>query len=204
MPDGKKRSATVAGCLLRSATAAQPGSKVLVGLDPGFASLGLARVHLLEGGGERVARLRVLRTKASSKKHGVYACDDNVRRAVELAEGLEEWITPGVIAICAESQSWPRNSAVCAKLGHAWGIIASVAHRHGLPVLQRSPQDIKRAVTGSATASKKAVQAALVERYGPLRLPTQVTLHEHCCDALGAVVACLDAPEIQMVRRLAG
>ncbi len=173
----------------------------LLGIDPGFASLGLARVELV-GAGERVARLGVVRTAKSDRKRGVLASDDNVRRIVELAEAVESWITPDVIAICTESQSWPRSSAVCGKLDLSWGVVGALASRHGLPVLQVSPQDLKRCLTGSKTASKAQVQSALTARYGPLELPSQRTLHEHCCDALGAVVACLDAAPVLMARRL--
>lgn len=173
----------------------------LLGIDPGFASLGLARVELV-GDGEHVAELGVVRTRKSDRKRGVRASDDNVRRIVELAEAVESWITPDVIALCCESQSWPRSSAVTAKLGMSWGVVGALAARHGLPVLQATPQEIKQAVAGVATASKAEVQDALTARYGPLELPSQRTLHEHCCDALGAVVACLDAAPVLMARRL--
>ena len=86
----------------------------------------------------------------------------------------------------------------------AWGVVGTLAFRHGLPVLQVSPQDLKRCLTGSKTASKAEVQDALTARYGPLTLPSQRTLHEHVCDALGAVVACLDAAPVLMARRLVG
>lgn len=174
----------------------------LLGIDPGFAALGLAQVELV-GSGERVAELGVVRTAKSNRKRGIRASDDNVRRIIELAQAVEPWVAPDVIAICVESQSWPRSSAVCGKLGMAWGVVGALAARHQLPVLQASPKEIKRAVTGKATASKDAVQTALEARYGPLRLPEQRTLHEHACDALGAVAACLEAPVVLMARRMA-
>ena len=173
----------------------------LLGIDPGFAALGLARVELVRDG-ERVAEFGVVRTSKSDRKRAVLASDDNVRRIVELAQAVERWITPDTIALCCESQSWPRSSALCGKLGMAWGVIGTLAARHDLPVLQASPKEIKQAVVGKATASKAEVQGALTARYGPLELPAQRTLHEHCCDALGAVVACLDAAPVLMARRL--
>jgi len=177
----------------------------IIGVDPGFACLGLARVALLPGGGERVECLEVIRTEASARKREIRATDDNLRRAGELAAALDGWIGPDVVAICSESQSWPRNAATTAKVGMCWGVIAAVAHRHGLPVLQASPQEIKRAVAGRKTASKGEIMVALECRYDDLPpWPAQKGLVEHAADALAAVVACLDHPMFLMTRRMAG
>lgn len=173
----------------------------LLGIDPGFATMGLARVELAKGH-ERIDALGVVRTVKSVKKRAVRASDDNLRRIVEIAAELEEWIVPGTIALCCESQSWPRSASVSAKVGMCWGVIGALAARHGLAVLQSSPKEIKVAVAGKGTASKLEVQAALERRYGALDLPKQKTLREHPADALGAVVAVLDSPTVLMARSM--
>ena len=66
------------------------------------------------------------------------------------------------------------------------------------------PQDVKRAVTGSKTASKDDVIAAIEVRFPDVEWPKQTTLWEHAADSVGVVLACLDSPALQMARRLAG
>lgn len=84
-------------------------ASLLLGIDPGFAALGLARVELLAAG-ERVLNLAVIRTEASAQKREVRASDDNLRRARELAAALDAQVTPEVVALAVEAQSWPRNA----------------------------------------------------------------------------------------------
>lgn len=77
----------------------------------------------------------------------------------------------------------------------------------GLPIVQATPQEVKRATTGARDASKDDVRAALERRYGPLAaflgaLPDGE--HEHPVDALAATVACLDSEPLRMARRLVG
>lgn len=175
---------------------------VVLGVDPGFASLGLAAVELLPVG-DRVLRCWVVRTEQSSKKRTVRASEDNVRRAQELALALEQAVEAfRPCAIAAETMSWPRNAGAAAKVALGWGVLCAVAHRHCLPLLQASPQDVKRAVCGSKTASKDEVIAAVELRWPDVCLPPQKTLQEHAADACAVVVACLDAPALQMARRL--
>jgi crossover junction endodeoxyribonuclease RuvC len=174
---------------------------LLIGIDPGFSSLGLAEVTLLPNE-EIVRRVAVVRTAKSEKKRGVRVSDDNIRRISELAEAVVPWLSSGVIAICAESQSWPRNSSSSGKVGMAWGVVGALAQQRGIPILQATPMEIKRAMTGSGTATKRAVQAALEARYGEIDWPKQRTLQEHASDALAAIVACLDHQTIQMARRM--
>lgn len=174
---------------------------LLLGIDPGFATCGIALVAL-DKDGERVLRLEVVRTKKSPKKRDVRASEDNVRRIIEIANRVMDVSGEGVIGICSESQSWPRNSGTSAKLGMVWGVIGTLSVMRGAPVLQATPMEIKKRLCGRGTASKKEVQAALVQRYGALDLPDPAGVHEHACDALAAVVACLDAPSVLMARRM--
>jgi len=175
---------------------------IVLGLDPGFAALGLAAVDLTPGA-ERVHRAWVVRTEKAARKVEVRASDDNVRRAREIAAELEraavEW---DPVALVAEAQSWPRNAGASAKVGIAWGLVAALAERHGLPLVQASPQDVKRATCGAKTASKAEVIAAIEARFPDVVWPRQATLVEHAADAVAVVLACLDSPVLAMARRL--
>ena len=152
---------------------------------------------------EMVLELAVIRTEPSSKKRGVRATDDNVERARLLARELDARLfaeTPA--AICVEAQSWPRNASAAIKVGIAWGVIVSASEAWGIPMLQVTPMGLKKAVTGSKTATKQEVQRALERRWpGEIHWPAY---REHAADALGAIVACLDDDLLRMARQKPG
>ena len=182
---------------------------LLMGIDPGFASMGFALVEL-DGGiyGSTpisVVSMGVIRTEKSDKKQNVLASNDNFRRARELSRELRKIPRPDVI--CAESMSYPRNSSAAAKVSMAWGIIADYCEASGTPMLMATPKELKRAVCGNAGASKEEVQAALKTRYGST---LEDLLHkagipagqwEHPFDALAAVTACLESETLRLLRR---
>lgn len=182
----------------------------VLGLDPGFANIGWAKV-LLTDTGEVPFRMGVFRTEKSAKKLTVFASEDNVRRAREIYIQLRDLALNGeegpVRAICAETMSFPRNASTAAKMSLCWGVIAAFSAQFNIPVVQASPQQLKKNVAGSKTSDKEEVQAALEVRYGKALLhkvcrgvPTSML--EHPYDALGAVVATLDSELIRMARNL--
>jgi len=181
---------------------------VVLGLDPGFACVGYALVDLPATDGETLLSLGVFRTEKSSKKLKVFASDDNVRRSREIYMFLRDLVAPGAVsAICAETMSFPRNASIAAKMSLCWGVIAALSVQFNLPIVQVSPQQLKKVVTGSKTSDKDAVQAALKARYGEALLNTRCkgvppSMLEHPYDALGAIVAALDGELIRMARRI--
>jgi Holliday junction resolvasome RuvABC endonuclease subunit len=200
--------------------------RLVLGIDPGFASLGYAVLELGVGGAEdRVVTIGVLRTKATDKKHRVLVADDNVRRGRELARPLGTLVRKGdtdyahkppmgglfedvstICLVCAEKMSFPRSSSAAAKVAMTWGLMIANLERYHLPLLVATPQDVKRRVTGKADASKKEVEAAMIKRFGRglLRMVKGIpeTQREHAFDALASAVACLDSEEGRMVRTL--
>ena len=157
--------------------------------------------------GEKVLETLVLKTEKSDKKRKVRASDDNFRRGQELSAMLVGLLHryPDVKACCAEFMSHPRNASVSGQLGSFWGIIELLTYIWKLPMLQASPQEIKKVLTGKKNASKLEVQVALQARYpGQFdaydAIITRKADLEHGYDAAGAVVACLDSDVIQMMR----
>jgi len=178
----------------------------LLGIDPGFAAVGYALVELLPVG-ERVEELGVLLTEKSGKVRAVRASDDNVRRGREIDFGLWSVASSSmrsVVAICAESMSFPRHAGNAAKMAMCWGVIVGISARLGIPIVQASPQEVKKAVVGKKDASKEEVQAALKARYPcpATSVPFTKTRIEHPFDALGAVVACLDSEVVRLARKM--
>lgn len=181
---------------------------LVLGIDPGFASVGYCVMELTPDG-ESVLETLVFKTERSDKKRKIRASDDNFRRGQELCAMVVGLLHrhPDVKAVCSEAMSHPRNASVSGQLGSFWGIVELLTYIWKLPMLQASPQEIKKVLTGKKNASKEEVQAALRKRY-----PGQFDAYdasitrkqdlEHGYDAAGAVVACLDSDVIQMMRGL--
>lgn len=177
----------------------------VLGVDPGFASLGYAVVDL-DDVSETPLCMGVVETKKNNRKQKVLACEDNFVRAQELIRQVHALVTSyDVKAICAEAMSFPRNASTAAKMALAWGAMAALCDYESMPMVQATPQQIKKVVASKRTASKTDIQDALVNRYPEVdRMLDNLakTKREHAADALGAVVAALDSDVIRMVRKL--
>jgi crossover junction endodeoxyribonuclease RuvC len=188
-------------------------SRVL-GIDPGFASIGYAVLELLPET-EVVIDMGVIHTEKSQKKREVRASDDNLNRARKIHSALGALMSkhqPSVI--CAETMSFPRNSGAAAKVAMCWGVIASLTQTSGVPIVQASPQEIKKALCGVGSASKEQVQNAVQSRYYPPGTHGVVPLVnilaingvkksdlEHPYDALAAIISCIQSEIVRMARR---
>lgn len=174
----------------------------VLSLDPGFASVGYSIVELLSQG-ERVVAFGVIRTQKSVKKRHVLACEDNFARAREIALRLRSLaVTHDVRAICAEAMSFPRQASVAAKMAMCWGILADLTADRNLPLVQPTPQHVKKALCGKASASKIEVEAAVRARYCGLDLTGIPSgQQEHVFDSLAAVVASLDSEVLRALRQ---
>lgn len=179
----------------------------VLGVDPGFASMGMA-VLRLSPSGDMPVYMTVFRTRKSDRKRRVLSADDDFRRACELANfARHAFASYQPVAVCSEAMSYPRNSASAAKIGMSIGIVAALATQHGLPCLQISPQALKQRLCGNKSAAKAAVLASLAARYpeadfDSLLRHLPATEMEHAWDALGSVVACLDSTELRTVRKM--
>jgi Holliday junction resolvasome RuvABC endonuclease subunit len=164
----------------------------VLALDPGLASFGACAVELP---GPVVVGADVFRSAPSPRKRQVGASDDRYRRARELAAWLEALLDrwrPSVVAV--EAMSFPRSGVAIASMALAWGCLAAVAHRRGLPLVQASPQDWKRHVSGRKGAADADLYPMLYERGGA---EVEVDLvarglprsqHVHALDALGVAL----------------
>ena len=180
-------------------------TRVVIGLDPGFANLGYsvvtwhkAMLHVIDAG--------VLHTKKSNKKAKVLASEDNFDRARELARELRKfYVRYDVVAICAESMSFPRQASVAAKMAMAWGVIADLCEDKGTALVQATPQRIKKALCPHLKkgASKEDVQKAACALYPEAAAKINLLKKgdwEHAADALAAIITCADSEVMRLVR----
>jgi Holliday junction resolvasome RuvABC endonuclease subunit len=162
----------------------------VLGIDPGFSSLGWS---VIKAGKVDIDPLvcGVIKTEKAMRKVQVRASEDNIQRAQQIYNELDDLINNRAIQlICTETMSWPRNAGVVAKMGIVWGVISSVACRYGLPIIQASPVDIKFEMTQDKKASKEKMIEWVKMFFPTLEFPKQTILHEHCADATAAVWAC--------------
>lgn len=177
----------------------------VLGCDPGFSSFGFAVVNLSTGlASPRVTEFGVLRTQKDTSKAKILTVEDNTRRVREIIGQLHDLFAGNVLAVCAEAMSHPRSASVAAKVALVWGALIAMADRYGVPILQASPQHVKRALCGRKDASKEDVQRKLHTFY-----PESVafadglprTMREHPYDALACAHVMLDAPEVRMAMK---
>lgn len=181
----------------------------LVCVDPGFASIGYAKILLIPTREPLCTAFGVFHTVKSEKKHKVLSTEDNVKRTIEIAKFFRNLCTTGegrTLAICAEAMSFPRSSSVAAKMALAWGVICSFSEAAAVPILQASPQHVKRHVCGITSATKEEVET-MVKRLYPESIAMSVKIKkgdlEHCFDALAVGHTMLQSDVVKMVRRVA-
>lgn len=171
------------------------GAIRVLGLDPGFAKIGWAKVELRPDA-ERVLEMGIIRTEKSAKKRKVRATDDNFERWTDIAETLDDMFAWAQV-VTAEGVSFVRNAGTMHQIGGTWGVVATLAKLYDTPVLNVTPQAIKKELCDVANATKEEVQAALDERYGGCLGEAHLGgvargLWEHPYDALGSIVTARD------------
>jgi crossover junction endodeoxyribonuclease RuvC len=179
---------------------------IVLGIDPGFSNIGIAVVDTITMSPKK---LLLFTTEKSSKKSNVLATGDNFRRSKEIYVGIKQQIvewSPKVLAL--ESMSFPRNASVAAKMAYAWGVVAAIASETGIPVVQVTPQGLKKHLTDKNNASKEEIQEALFNKYGEALL-LEAGLNdiakggwEHPLDALGAVLAASKSEIFSLINTL--
>jgi crossover junction endodeoxyribonuclease RuvC len=183
----------------------------VLGIDPGFASIGLSVVQMGPNPqDDRVVHMSVFQTKKASEKRKVRASEDNLERAKEISKEIGDLIQRwDVKLICAETMSFPRSSSAAAKMAMCWGVLAAIAQDRKLPITQASPQEIKKALCGKRDASKEEVQGVLNllfrrDLVGPNSAVSQIAKSalEHPYDALAAVIACRESEVALLLRRM--
>ncbi len=207
-----RRVATTAGDVLRpvGALPRAPDGALVLGLDLGLANCGWALWRLVARDAVLVD-LGLWSTEKSDKRREVLASHDEMRRARELANQMDrllnEWRDVGqpVRAVAVEAKSLPRNASSASKIGMAWGVFAAEVERRGLPVVQASPQEVRKALGLAKSASKLDVQACVFAHTAGAQamLAAKKIVKgdwEHPVDASAAVLACQDSEILRAVR----
>lgn len=119
---------------------------VIVGVDPGFASMGIALLEL-EGGAIKGLKVKVLQTAPAAKKRKMLVVDDLLQRVRELWAGLSDFVwthEPKVMVLEAFSQPQHSNAATRLALGYAVAVL--VAESRDIALIQFLPGEIRKRI----------------------------------------------------------
>ncbi len=138
--------------------------RLVIGVDPGMASTGLAVVGATSGSPSVVSTTTIRTPARAPEAERVLA----LHRAIEAA--IEEH-HPEAVAV--ESLMWGKNAGSAMAVSRASGVILLAAAERGIPVHEYAPLEVKMAVTGNGAAAKQDVRRALERLHGLADVPTQ-------------------------------
>jgi crossover junction endodeoxyribonuclease RuvC len=123
---------------------------IVLGIDPGTAVTGYGVVRARGAGGAELLECGVIRTRAS---------EPLAARLHDIYEGVRELLTrhaPAAMAV--EDVFYAKNVRTTVVLGHARGVVLLAGQQAGVAIHEYPPAEIKKAVTGSGSATKEQVQ----------------------------------------------
>ena len=121
--------------------------RCIVGIDPGYSRIGYAAVDVV--GNEFHARImgtwEIPRGSQSSRLEAIET----------LLSSFLDKVRPSQIGI--EKLFFSKNTRTAMAVAEARGVIVLAAGRQGVPLIELTPNEVKRAVTGTGAASKASV-----------------------------------------------
>jgi crossover junction endodeoxyribonuclease RuvC len=118
----------------------------ILGIDPGYDRLGIALIEKPLKGKEVLIYSDCLQTSA---KDTIYVRLQSI--GTEIARILKEF-KPDILAI--ENLFITKNQKTAMRVAEARGIIIYEALKHGIPVHEYAPMEIKMAITGDGSSDK--------------------------------------------------
>ena len=135
---------------------------IIMGVDPGFGRMGFGVIYV-EGSKIELVDYGVVTTTTG---------DAFENRLLHIANDLHELFThhqPHLVAI--EKLFFGKSSTTVMRVAEARGIALLMAAQAGAPVIEYTPAQIKKALTGSGTATKAGVQMMVKDLLGLPKIP---------------------------------
>ncbi|NLW19471.1 MAG: crossover junction endodeoxyribonuclease RuvC [Candidatus Cloacimonetes bacterium] len=145
---------------------------IILGIDPGSRYCGYG---LLELDGRRISGAGCDVVDLTAQKE-LPARLDLLFNAID---GVLEEFKPDVAVV--ESMFFHKHIRSVFTLGHARGVILLTLARHGVPIVEYSPREVKKAVVGNGNASKEQMRY-MVNQLLKLKTPPK---RDDAYDALG-------------------
>ena len=161
----------------------------VLGVEPGFASVGLAFIEILGEGQYRAEHLETIRTKRSTLKTNIW--DDNYERCEFIGKRVTELIEhygPQLVAI--EAESWTRTHTDSV-VGLGRGVIYGITSSRGLPTSQWHPKQVRQALLNKQQASKSDLEEWLgkhVLDFHRKLTPITKSQQNHAADAAAVAI----------------
>ncbi|GAC1513819.1 MAG: crossover junction endodeoxyribonuclease RuvC [Gemmatimonadaceae bacterium] len=164
---------------------------IVLGIDPGTAVTGFGVVRDDGIRGPTLVECGVIRTRPR---------DPLAVRLREIHEGVRELIVrhrPNVLSI--EDVFYAKNVRTTVVLGHARGVILLAGELHGVSIHECTPAEIKKAVTGTGSATKEQVQF-MVTRLLRLKAAPEPS---DAADGVAAALTCVMGTTVSLLARSA-
>ncbi len=146
-----------------------------MGIDPGYGRMGFGVIYA-QGGEYKLLDYGVATTTSG---------DSFESRLLHLANDLHELMEhhqPDMVAV--EKLFFGKSSTTAMKVAEARGVALLIAAQADAPVVEYTPAQIKKAVTGDGKAGKSAMQRMVKELLGLTRIPKP----DDAADALAVAI----------------
>jgi Holliday junction resolvasome RuvABC endonuclease subunit len=175
-------------------------SVIVLGVDPGFASIGVMAVELLAVGAKAIFA-EAITTKPEGKKRNLRQESDDTRRLDLIRtefSAIFDKIKPQIAAF-ERVPRIARNPTATRQCALGWATMWTVCRERGLPVLIYEPEEIKYEVCKSRGASKDDMVKALKARFPGFKGWPDTKKVEHCADAGGAALLARRDPIVEIL-----
>lgn len=176
----------------------------VLGMDPSLRNWGLAASQLdLETGYLDTPRLSLISPKDQSGKQ-VRKNSQDLHLAEQLANGVFEEARKAKV-VFVEVPVGSQSARAMASYGVCVGILGALRAR-GVPLVEVTPIEVKRAFVGSDTATKTEMIDKACLLYPDANFPTRkgkvIAKTEHLADAIASIHAGVKTPMFQNLMRL--
>ncbi len=155
----------------------------ILGIDPGYATTGWG---VIDAAGNQLTAVAygAITTPADQPFAERLAAVESALMAILATH------QPAVLAI--EELFFAQNTTTALNVAHARGVILLVAAKHGLPIREYKPTQVKQAITGYGHAGKQQMQRMIQTI---LQLPT-IPKPDDVADALAVAIAGIQPPPV--------
>ena len=148
---------------------------IILGLDPGYGRMGFGVVFVQGGAIELVDYGVSVTTSGDAFEHRLLSLGNDLH-------ALFEHHKPHVVAI--EKLFFGKSSTTAMKVAEARGVAMLMAAQSGATVIEFTPAQVKKALTGSGTATKAGMQKMVKQL---LKLPN-IPKPDDAADALAIAI----------------
>lgn len=174
-------------------------SVLVIGVDPGFANIGVMAVELLSIGAKAKFVSPII-TKPGGKKRNLRQESDDTRRLdiirIEFSVMLDK-IHPQIASF--ERVPRLRNATATRQCALGWACMWTLCRERNIPVLVFEPEDIKYEVCKDRGASKDDMVKALKGRFPGFKGWPETKKVEHCADAGAAALLARHDPLVEIL-----